>query len=84
MREGSFGGSFRKKPPIIIKAANVTKSPEKKIQNFVISSKDHHPLLDSAKKQTEAEPKKVLSYKNTKVKIGTGKLGPIDLIIYED
>ena len=31
MREGSFGGSFRKKPPIIIKAANVTKSPEKKI-----------------------------------------------------
>ena len=39
--------------------------------------------LDGATKKVE-EPKKEVVYQNTNVKIGTGKLGPIQLIIYQN
>lgn len=39
--------------------------------------------LDSPQKEEESAVKEIV-YKDPKVKVGNGKLGPVDLIVYKD
>jgi hypothetical protein len=41
-------------------------------------------MLDSPDKPTETKLDKEIIYKDPKVRVGNGKLGPVDLIIIED
>ena len=52
----------------------------------LVIKKNPEPLTSGLKEMIAIEPKKKkeVLYKNPKVKIGKGKLGPVDLIIYKD
>jgi len=39
---------------------------------------------NSSERKQEPKAQKEIKYRNPKVKIGTGKLGPVELIIYKD
>lgn len=70
-RNGGNSPGFSKTPDIINKAHNDLINNDKK------------EGLQIHKQETSSQKKKVV-YKNPNVKIGNGKLGPIELVIYKD